>query len=130
RSSPRLSGSPKRDAQHESVAPGTRWSMPGDLVGPEMVTVVRQTASNRRKTMPRLNDRIAILTGGSGGIGRVTAERFLEEGASVVLVDLDEQALADTARALGQPERVLTVKADVTCEDDVKNYVQSTLDRF
>lgn len=80
--------------------------------------------------MPRLNDRIAILTGGSGGIGRVTAERFLEEGASVVLVDLDDQALADTARALGQPERVLTVKADVTCEDDVKNYVQSTLDRF
>lgn len=80
--------------------------------------------------MKRLEDKVAIITGGSGGIGRATAARFLEEGASVVLVDVDQAGLDAAAKALGAGERVLTVRADVSNEDDVKRYVKATVDRF
>src|SRR6185503_2249804 len=84
----------------------------------------------RRAHMKRLQDKVAVITGGSGGIGKESAARFLEEGASVVLVDIDQAGLDATAKALGGGGRVLTVKADVSNEDDVKRYVQAALERF
>ena len=48
----------------------------------------------------------------------------------MVLVDVDQAALDATAKALGGGERVLTAKADVSNETDVKRYVQTSLDRF
>jgi len=71
-----------------------------------------------------------VVTGGSGGIGKETAARFLEEGASVVLVDIDQKGLDTTAKELGSGDRLLTARADVSNEDDVKSYVQAALDRF
>src|SRR5690606_9189689 len=78
--------------------------------------------------MGRLQDKVAVITGGAGGIGKVTAKRFLDEGASVVLVDLFEEALAEAKNELGG--NVLTVQADVTKEEDVKNYVKKTMDEY
>lgn len=78
--------------------------------------------------MGRLENKVAVITGGAGGIGKVTAKRFLDEGASVVLVDLFEEALAEAKSELG--ENVLTVQADVSKEEDVKNYVAKTLASF
>lgn len=80
--------------------------------------------------MKRLQDKVAVITGGSGGIGKVTAERFLREGASVVLVDIDQSSLDEAGRELGEKDRVLGVRADVSQEDDVKRYVDSAMDRF
>ena len=80
--------------------------------------------------MKRLQGKVAVITGGSGGIGKETAARFLEEGASVVLVDIDQKGLDTTAKELGSGDRVLTARADVSNEDDVKSYVQAALDRF
>lgn len=80
--------------------------------------------------MKRMQDKVIVITGGSGGIGKETAARFLEEGASVMLVDIDEAGLDTTRKALGGGERVLTAKADVSNEDDVKKYVQSAIDTF
>lgn len=80
--------------------------------------------------MKRLQDRVALITGGAGGIGKATAARFLDEGARVVLVDLDAGGLAATQASLDGGDRVRTVVADVSREEDVQRYVQATLDAF
>lgn len=80
--------------------------------------------------MKRLQDKVTIITGGSGGIGKETARLFLDEGALVVLVDIDQGALDQAAAELDGGDSLLTVAADVSREDDVQHYVQSTLDHF
>jgi 3alpha(or 20beta)-hydroxysteroid dehydrogenase len=80
--------------------------------------------------MDRLSGKVAIITGGAAGIGKVTAERFLKEGASVVLVDLFEESLAKTKDELSSFGEVLTVQADVSNESDVKNYVNTAIEHF
>ena len=80
--------------------------------------------------MKRLQDKVALITGGSAGIGKVTAKRFLEEGASVMLVDIDQQGLDDTRNEFGAGDRLRTARADVSQEEDVQSYVQDTLDAF
>jgi NAD(P)-dependent dehydrogenase (short-subunit alcohol dehydrogenase family) len=66
--------------------------------------------------MQRLQDRVAVVTGGAGGIGLATARRFAQEGAKVVVADLDEAAGKGVADEVGG----LFVKTDVTGEDDVR----------
>ncbi|GLX98123.1 3-oxoacyl-ACP reductase [Herbidospora sp. NBRC 101105] len=65
--------------------------------------------------MQRLQDRVAVITGAAGGIGLATARRFAEEGAKLVLADLDEEAGRSAAEEVGG----LFVRADVSQEDDV-----------
>ncbi|WP_411842437.1 SDR family NAD(P)-dependent oxidoreductase [Salinicoccus sp. HZC-1] len=79
--------------------------------------------------MGRLDNKVAVITGGAGGLGKQTAQIFLNEGAKVSLVDLDKSKLDAVKEELGS-ENVLTVEADVTNEDDVKNYVEQTVDAF
>ena len=80
--------------------------------------------------MKRLHDKIAIITGASGGIGQVTAARFLEHGACVVLVDIDQDALDATMKTLDGGDRSLAVQADVSLEEDVQRYVRASIERF
>lgn len=80
--------------------------------------------------MARLEGKHAIITGGAGGIGKKTAEFFLNEGASVLLVDMNEDALKEAKSNLDTFGKVHTVKADVTDESEVKNYVKHAVDHF
>lgn len=80
--------------------------------------------------MKRLENKTVLITGGSGGIGKVTAEKVLEEGGKVVLVDLDNEALEKTKEELGHKDHVFTIEADVSNEEDVKRYVSETKDKF
>ena len=70
-----------------------------------------------------LEGRVALVTGGAGGIGTATARRLLEEGASLVLTDIDQAALDDVrvrlAKEHGQ-DRVRAFRADVTREESVR----------
>ena len=80
-------------------------------------------------TTGRLEGKVAIITGAAGGIGFATTRRFVDEGASVVLVDKDADALAHAASELPK-DQVLAVTADVADKDDVARYVDAATERF
>ena len=64
----------------------------------------------------RVQDKVAIITGGAGGIGSATGQLFCEEGAKVVLVDRDRsstEAVANDIRNKVPEARVLAIVADV-----------------
>src|SRR5262245_883953 len=68
----------------------------------------------------RLADKVAIITGGAGGIGAATGLLFCEEGARVALVDSDAAAMAATLahiRAAVPNARIIDVVTDVSHED-------------
>ena len=70
-----------------------------------------------------LSGRVAVVTGGAGGIGSATAERYLSEGACVVLADIDAQALAATLNRLSEKhgrDVVRAVEMDVSDENSVE----------
>ena len=73
-----------------------------------------------------LKNKVAVITGGSGGIGRAMAKAFLKEGANaVVLVDLNEAAVMAAANELGCDGEV----CDVTNEDQLAAVVKRTLEK-
>jgi rhamnulose-1-phosphate aldolase/alcohol dehydrogenase len=82
-----------------------------------------EEAKLQRMPKPKsLAGRVALVTGGAGGIGSATAERFLREGACVVLADIDAVALAATAENLTKrhgADVVRTVSMNVTQEEQV-----------
>ena len=71
--------------------------------------------------MKKLKDKVAVITGGAGSIGKVTAKLFLDEGAKVLLVDLDEDELKTAVKEL-QSEAVKYCVADVSKSHEVANY--------
>lgn len=78
----------------------------------------------------QLKDKIAVITGGAGGIGLATANLFLSEGAKVVLlVDLSKDALEKAKESLAN-ERVAIFAADVSKDRDVKAYMDKALEIF
>ncbi|HZR83596.1 MAG TPA: SDR family oxidoreductase [Candidatus Binatia bacterium] len=74
----------------------------------------------------RLEGKVAVVTGGGNGIGRATVLRFLQEGARVVVADLNEATGAETMELAGRAggkERARFVKTDVAAEGDVERAV-------
>ncbi|MFD0976913.1 SDR family NAD(P)-dependent oxidoreductase [Salinimicrobium gaetbulicola] len=79
--------------------------------------------------MERLKDKVAVITGGAGGIGLATAETFLQEGAKVMLVDLNEHELKERAAAL-KNDNVIYFAGDVSHAADVKKYTEACINYF
>lgn len=76
----------------------------------------------------RLEDKVAIITGGTSGIGRRAVEVFAEEGASVLIAARREDDGGDLANRLG--DKVDFLKTDVSSETDVKRMIDYAVDRF
>src|SRR5258706_15594849 len=78
-----------------------------------------------------LDNRIAIVTGGGGGIASATAKRLASEGAKIAVADLDTAAAQACAAAIatkGGP--AIPISADVTQKASVQQMVQDTLARW
>lgn len=76
-----------------------------------------------------LTDRVAVVTGASGGIGAALAQHLVEAGARVVLAARSEKKLRELAANLGE-ERALVVPTDITVPGQVENLVAQTVKRF
>ncbi|NVM79492.1 rhamnulose-1-phosphate aldolase/alcohol dehydrogenase [Duganella sp. SG902] len=93
-----------------------------------------EEAKLQRMPKPKsLAGRIALVTGGAGGIGQAVAKQLLREGACVMLTDIDpealEQAHEDLAKAGGK-DNVGSVVADITSEAEVENVLKAASLRF
>ena len=81
--------------------------------------------------MGSLTGKRAIVTGAGSGIGRASARRFAEEGASVVAVDVSAEALAQTVAMIADAGgTAMAVTADVGDEDAVAGFVAACVEEF
>jgi NAD(P)-dependent dehydrogenase (short-subunit alcohol dehydrogenase family) len=83
--------------------------------------------------MKKLEDKVAIVTGGASGMGRATVMRFLAEGAKVMVADLNDANGAETlavAKAQGHADGIAFLRCDVAKESDVAALVAETVKRF
>lgn len=79
----------------------------------------------------RLKDKVAIITGGSRGIGEAIAQMYGKHGAKVVIADVNEETGAEALAALKENEiEALFVKTDVSDEDSVINLINTTVEHF
>jgi 3-oxoacyl-[acyl-carrier protein] reductase len=78
----------------------------------------------------RLAGKIAIVTGAASGFGKGIATRFVEEGAHVLLADIDAAAGKAVAGGLASAGAAAFCRADVSRDADMKALVQAALDRF
>lgn len=75
-------------------------------------------------------DKIALITGGTRGMGLAAAKRLLDDGATVIVTGRDDARLQAVATELAQPERVMAVRADASLPRDVEQLASSVRDRY
>ena len=89
-----------------------------------------RVAPGYRTSMQELRGKVAVVTGGGGGIGRALGERFLAEGMKVVLADIDERLLQATVDELSAGSgNIVGVPTDVSLLESVEALRDATLTR-
>ena len=79
----------------------------------------------------RLEKRVAIVTGGANGIGEAYSKGLAEEGASVVVADIDEKRGKEIVGEIEKSGgKALFVQTDVSNKQDTENMIQATVDQF
>src|ERR1700752_503045 len=81
--------------------------------------------------MGRLDNKVAVITGGASGMGRATAIRFAGEGAAVVVADLNEEGGASTVRQCKENGgHAVFQKADVAAEADIEALIARAVSEY
>jgi NAD(P)-dependent dehydrogenase (short-subunit alcohol dehydrogenase family) len=79
----------------------------------------------------RLADKVAIITGSAGGMGKAAAELFASEGASIVVTDVAEKEGEETASAIREAGgKAMFVRANVAIEEEVRHMVNEAVESF
>jgi|SRR5690625_576536 len=78
----------------------------------------------------RLINKVAIITGGASGIGLAACERFLEEGAKVILADFNEEEGRKQVELLQAKGKIDFIQVNVSNENSVQDLVNKTMERF
>jgi NAD(P)-dependent dehydrogenase (short-subunit alcohol dehydrogenase family) len=78
----------------------------------------------------RLRNKVAVVTGGASGIGKAIAAAYVQDGARVVLVDIDERKGKDAAAEIGAEGEAVCLRADVTDSASVNQMAQEVDRRF
>src|SRR5215210_336057 len=78
----------------------------------------------------KLNGKVTIITGASGGIGKSVAQKILEEGSKVVLVSRNKNKLKKTVEELDKNDNLTHMAADVSHESEVLNVIEQTISTF
>ena len=80
---------------------------------------------------PNFNDKVALVTGASSGMGLATTQAFSEAGASVALADVKEEAVREAAEGLvSEGHRVLAIACDVSHDAQVQAMIERTIAEF
>jgi 3-oxoacyl-[acyl-carrier protein] reductase len=87
-----------------------------------------RSVSEGIETVADFTGKTVVVTGSARGIGRSIAEAFSDDGARVVISDLDQAAVAEVAAELGRG--AIGIKADVTSADDVAGLLDGTIKEF
>lgn len=77
-----------------------------------------------------LSNKIAIITGGSSGVGLATAELFLQYGAKITITGRNVEKLENACKKLSEKGEVLAVAADVSSEEAAKETVAKTIEKY
>ncbi|SFF57760.1 NAD(P)-dependent dehydrogenase, short-chain alcohol dehydrogenase family [Halobacillus alkaliphilus] len=78
----------------------------------------------------KLQGKVAVVTGGSSGIGEAAVKDFCKQGAKVLIADLNEQGSELSSQLNDQGYETVFQKTDVTSEEDIINMVQTAVDTF
>ena len=78
----------------------------------------------------RVKDKVAIITGGGSGIGRATCQLFAEEGAKLVVADINIDGANETVRRVQEVGEAVAVEADVSKEADAQKIADTAHDAF
>lgn len=81
--------------------------------------------------MSSFEDKVIVITGAAGGIGKATAKKLASQGAKLALVDLKEENVKQVMIELGLDDsRAIPIQANVAIEEEVKTYVEKTIAEF
>ena len=79
----------------------------------------------------KLKDKVAIVTGAASGMGQAIALRYAQEGAKVVVADINQKSLQDTASSIRAANgAAIAVKCDVAQEEDIRQMIETAVNEY